>query len=65
MAAMRSFGLVSASMLARVVAVGGEPLGRQVASGAGELLELGRVEDGLLHLADVEGRGRCSRDGSA
>ena len=38
------------------VAVGGEPLGRQVAGVVGELLELGRVEDGLLHLADIEGQ---------
>ena len=56
MAPMRSFGLVSALMFARLVAVGGEPLGGQAAGVARELLELGRVEDGLLDLADVEGQ---------
>ena len=56
MAPMRSFGLVSALMSAsrsRWAANHSSVRSRGLGS---ELLELGRVEDGLLHLADVEGQ---------
>ena len=50
MSAMRSFGLGVGVDARQRGAVGGEPLVDQVADVGGELLELGRVEDGLLHL---------------